>query len=143
MVEIARSAFSFTRFHRDRRLGTEIGDLVKAAWVQNYFRGQRGDGMLVAHMDDQVVGFLLYMRSATGDLDIDLIAVARHATRQGVGQQLILALIDKLELKQLVKVGTQACNIPSHNLYSGLGFQLMKTVNVLHFHADDPVEREA
>ena len=136
VVDIARTAFSVTRFHLDPVLGANAGNDIKAAWVKNFFRGQRGDGMFVARRNGELVGFLLYLVGENGDLTIDLIAVAPHALRQGVGRELISALIGKVNRTVDVLVGTQACNIPSISLYSNLGFKLSRVVNTFHYHAE-------
>jgi hypothetical protein len=47
VVALARTSLRMSRFHRDPEIGPALGDAVKAAWAANFFRGERGDAMVV------------------------------------------------------------------------------------------------
>ncbi len=58
VTELARRCFKFSRFHLDPMIPREVADTIKAAWAGNFFSGERGELMLVARRETEVVGFL-------------------------------------------------------------------------------------
>ena len=136
---IAGSAFRFSRFHLDPMLPKPLADKVKATWAANWFRGTRGDGMVVAE-DPQgtVSGFLQLRWAAEERLVIDLIAVRQDCTRRGLARAMIGFVQshgtgDARRPRGMI-VGTQAANIASVRLYESLGFRLRDARFVLHHH---------
>ena len=139
VTAIARRSFVYSRFHQDPMIHDELAREIKAEWVNNYFLGGRGDGLLVAEFKGQVAGFLLYIVRPNQPVIIDLIAVCPETTRKGIGA----ALIDYLsssghEGQPLVtlQAGTQASNIPAINLYIKTDFRLINSHHVFHYHSN-------
>ena len=134
---IAGRAFRYTRFHLDPALPVALAHRIKAAWADNYFGGQRGDGMVVAEEGGKVVGFLQLLWAGDA-LVIDLIAVAPEAGRQGLASAMIgFASANgtgDARRAATFKVGTQAANTASCRLYENLGFRLGASAFVLHHH---------
>jgi ribosomal protein S18 acetylase RimI-like enzyme len=134
---IAGRAFRYTRFHLDPALPDAIAHRIKAAWADNFFSGQRGEGMVVSEYGGKVAGFLqlLWVGEA---LVIDLIAVAPEAARRGLASAMIgFAAISGTgdgRRPSSFKVGTQAANTASCRLYENLGFRLCASAFVLHHH---------
>lgn len=135
--DIAGRAFRYTRFHLDPALPDALAHRIKAAWADNYFSGQRGDGMVVAEQGGQVVGFLQLLWAGDA-LVIDLIAVAPEAARQGLASAMIGFAAahgtGNARRPASFKVGTQAANTASCRLYENLGFRLCASAFVLHHH---------
>jgi GNAT superfamily N-acetyltransferase len=135
---IAGSAFRFSRFHLDPRLPRALADKVKAAWAGNWFRGARGDGMVVAEADGRVAGFLQLLWAPQDCLLIDLIAVQPQSARRGVARAMITFAYARgtgdARRPRSMAVGTQAANTPSVRLYESLGFRLRDAKFVLHHH---------
>jgi ribosomal protein S18 acetylase RimI-like enzyme len=140
VTAIAGSAFRFSRFHLDPAIPDALADRVKAEWASNWFRGVRGDGMVVAEEDGHVVGFLqlLWHRDR---LVIDLIAVASDNQGRGLARAMIRFAAERgtghARRPAAIAVGTQAANIPSVRLYESLGFRLRSSQYVLHHHGND------
>lgn len=140
---IAGSSFRFSRFHLDPRLPRALADKIKAAWAGNWFRGARGDGMVVAENPaGAVAGFLQLLWAPEERLVIDLIAVESGSARQGLARAMIgyaraRGTGDARRPRGLL-VGTQAANIPSIRLYESLGFRLRDAKFVLHHHGSSP-----
>jgi ribosomal protein S18 acetylase RimI-like enzyme len=132
VLSIAAAAFTNSRFHRDPLLAPFAGR-VKAAWAENFFRGKRGERMVVAEQNGAVVGFNQLLYPAHDRAVIDLIAVAHTARGAGVGAALITALT-KPTVPRTVQVGTQGHNIASVRLYEKLGFRLASAGYTLHYH---------
>ncbi len=84
VVELARNSFVYSRFHMDKTIPTMVANTIKAEWVGSYFAGKRGDDMVVALVDERIVGFLLLLYGSDGVLIIDLIAVDKKKRRKGI-----------------------------------------------------------
>ncbi len=129
--KLAHKSFSQTRFHADPYIDNEISNKIKSKWAGNYFTGTRGDVMLVAEKEGQVIGFnqvLVKNNIAT----IDLIAVKEAFRGQGVAKSLIMELQKSYNT---IRVGTQLTNKNSVSLYTKIGFTFDKASYVLHYHS--------
>jgi ribosomal protein S18 acetylase RimI-like enzyme len=133
VVELARQSFVFSRFHLDPAIPRKDADAVKAGWAESYFLGKRGDGMIVATAGETVVGFLQLLFAGTDGMVIDLIAVDREHRGMSVAAAMI-AQAQRLPGRTLIRVGTQAVNMPSVRLYEKLGFRLRESSYVFHYH---------
>lgn len=127
VLKIAAGAFTFSRFSRDKNIIPERSSAIKIGWVENFFNGSRGDGMIVARVQNKVVGFLLLINKNI----IDLIAVAPNNFRRGVASQLIAFANQK---RGLLAAGTQIINRPSITMYQKLNFYMTRSWFVLHRH---------
>lgn len=137
VVEIAGRSFQFSRFHLDPDIPERIANEIKAAWAANYFHGKRGDDMVVATLRGQVIGFAQLLFRKSGAI-IDLIAVAPEFQRQGAAAGMI-RLAESLAAEQsleTISVGTQIANAPSIGFYEYLGFRIVNSSYVFHFHND-------
>ncbi len=136
---IAGSAFRYSRFHLDPNLPKGLADKVKAAWAGNWFRGARGDGMVVAEDSaGRVAGFLQLIWTENERLVIDLIAVQPDSARKGRARAMIGFAARRgtgdARRPRGMLVGTQAANTASVRLYESLGFRLSGAKLVLHHH---------
>lgn len=138
VIGIAGSAFRFSRFHLDPDVPLELANRIKAEWASNFFSGRRGDGMVVAEADGQVIGFLQLIWDMGGLLIIDLIGIHPGFQGRGVGKAMIVHASQfgtgDGRVPTGIKVGTQAANIPSVRLYESLRLRLRSAQYVLHFH---------
>lgn len=125
--QIAKNAFQSSRFFTDQNIPTEIAQDVKADWACNFFKGLRGDGMIVAKLEQQIVGFLLL----TNKTVIDLIAVSDKFQNKGIARSMIHFANEK---RGLLSAGTQLINKSSIALYQRAGFQLVNASFVFHRH---------
>lgn len=133
VAAVARGAFRYSRFHVDPDVDNAVADALKAEWAASYFRGERGDEMIVAEVDGSVIGFLQLLVGER--LTIDLIGVAPGARRRGLAREMISFALEKVRPAGAVTVvGTQVANVPSVRLYEGLGFRFIGAHHVLHLH---------
>jgi ribosomal protein S18 acetylase RimI-like enzyme len=144
VVEIAGSAFRYSRFHLDPLIRRDVANGIKRGWMQSYRDGSRGAGCLVATesagKSERVVGFLgiLELRREHTVQVIDLIAVDGSAQGRGVGRALVERFVFAAAARAAeVEVGTQAANVPSVRLYEACGFKLASAEYVLHAHLRD------
>ncbi len=131
---VARQAFEYSRFHLDPLVPRALADEIKAQWAGNYFSGQRGDFMVVAERAGEIAGFLQLLKAPPDTLVIDLVAVAREHRGQGLATQMIRFAAAQCDLPARLRVGTQAANINSLRLYGKMGFAIVSTSYLLHFH---------
>ncbi len=131
--EIARQSFIFDRFHKDPKFSSAKADKIKKHWSSNFFLGKRGDTMVVASENNRAVAFLLLLHGITENV-IDLIAVDSNHRNNGLAMQMIdfVKRVDITQKKLLV--GTQASNIPSLRMYEKMGFKVINSQFVHHYH---------
>jgi ribosomal protein S18 acetylase RimI-like enzyme len=130
---IAERAFVFDRFHRDPLTAQSAG-IIKRDWARNFFSGGRGEWMVAASHSGVPVGFLQLLRSAIGELVIDLIAVDSACFGQGLATAMIGYAARHCDVPGPVVVGTQVANVRSIRLYERLGFRLRSAQYVFHHH---------
>jgi len=140
ILDIAESAFVYSRFHLDPFVSKELADKIKREWIANYVRGQRGERLLMAEVDGKPAGFLALF--VTGEKEkigvIDLIAVAKNMQGRGVGMRLVQYHInDAVQKYARLMVGTQIANIPSMRLYQTCGYEISNSTYVLHAHVNE------
>ena len=136
---IARDNFRFSRFHQDQRISKTAADRIKQVWAKNFFSGTRGDYMIIACYKDQPVGFCQILLKNTSDLIIDLIAVDSPHHGVGLASAMINFLINQIAPSfsgnTKIMVGTQISNLPSLCLYQKLGFKIISSDYVFHYHS--------
>lgn len=140
-LDIAETCFSYSRFHLDPLISTDLANLIKREWVANYFKGERGEQILIAEQNTKPIGFLAITKVISGNKSIrviDLIGIQSDYRRKGAGRQLIGFFInDSVGKFDLLRVGTQVANVPSMNFYQRCGFQIHESAYVLHAHVHD------
>jgi dTDP-4-amino-4,6-dideoxy-D-galactose acyltransferase len=139
IVELAKSAFRYSRFHLDPQVDNTVAGQIKGDWIANCYDGRRGDRVLVARQADQPVGFLAALLTQDPNhsvATIDLIAVDNRVRGQGVGRSLTTAFMQIYRDRcSLFRVGTQVANLPALRLYQSLGFSIVRSQYLLHYHA--------
>jgi ribosomal protein S18 acetylase RimI-like enzyme len=133
VTAIAERELRVSRFHLDPAIPDGVARTIKRDWADNYFRGVRGDRLLVAEHSGRVTGFALVLDTAQAAV-IDLIAVASAARGRGFGRALVSKLVESSPGRPIV-AGTQIANIPAVGLYERLGFMVAQTQFVLHRHS--------
>ncbi len=134
VVSLAKKSFYFSRFHLDPLIKAETANLIKAEWVRNYFHGKRGENMIIAEANNQVVGFLQLLYKDGDVLVIDLIAVKENARGKNIAASMINYAQGIKGFKKMI-VGTQVANTPSIRLYSKLGFEQVESSYIFHLHS--------
>lgn len=133
VAHLAGQSFRSSRFHLDPRIPREAADRVKACWAANFFSGERGNAMAVAHREDEAVGFLLLLHAGS-ELVIDLVATGAEHRGRGLAAAMIRFAARKCPDFETLVVGTQVANTPSLRLYEKLGFRVRGASYVLHRH---------
>ena len=137
VLQIADTCFRYNRFHLDPAIPRETANRIKREWIQSYVDGVRGDRLFVAFEGAEPAGFLAALAPAGGGervATIDLIGVAPERQRRGVGRALVGAFARHYADRDRLRVGTQAANLPSMQMYERLGFSIWRTGYVMHRH---------
>ena len=138
VLDIAQTSFVYSRFHLDPNITTATANAIKREWLASYVRRKRGERLMVALVDGEPAGFLAVLEATVNDGPcrvIDLIAVDRRHQGHGVGKALVSAFTGRyVGVCDLLRVGTQAANVPSVRLYERSGFLLDETSYVMHAH---------
>jgi ribosomal protein S18 acetylase RimI-like enzyme len=139
VLEVAGSAFVFSRFHLDPEFPVSLAHTVKREWVRSCCEGRRGDRVFVATVEDRAVGFLAALTvqgGGRGTAVIDLIGVDKRHRGARLGSALVEAFVQHYRPRcDSLLVGTQVANAPSVRLYERMGFSLLRSEYVLHKHA--------
>jgi ribosomal protein S18 acetylase RimI-like enzyme len=130
VLDIAERDYAVSRFHLDPQIPDSRARALKRAWVDSFFRGARGDRLLVHGQAPD--GFNLVIEGDDARV-VDAIAVSGQARGHGAGSALLRALF-ALEPARDVVVGTQVSNPGSLRLYQRLGFAPQASRYVLHGH---------
>lgn len=134
LKKIAYESFKHSRFHVDERIPNEKANLLKAEWVSSFFKGKRGDWMVLAKYKNEICGFVQLIKE-NDNIIIDLIAVKKNFQGKGVGKTMLSYVKDKCANSNTsFFVGTQLSNINSINFYSNMGFKINNSKYTLHYH---------
>lgn len=131
--DIARRTFMHDRFHRDPMIGKNTADRIKCQWAGNYFRGQRGDRMIVALQRSVPVAFLLMLKQGTSWI-IDLFAVDEAYRGRSLGSKMIAYAENNCPDLEMISVATQVTNKRAINFYEKLGFKWHEAHYIYHYH---------
>ena len=134
VTALARRSFTHSRFHQDPVLGADRAGRLKGEWVANFFRGRRGDALVVATDGDNITGFLLAMAADDDAIVIDLVAVDESCRGRRIAGALTRAVQKDFPRATGLRVGTQLANAAALRAYQGLGFTVTSAAHVLHFH---------
>jgi len=133
VARIAERAFTLSRFHRDANISDDTANRIKAEWAKNYFRGSRGDFMVVAEHGKAMTGFLQLIKGNDKQLVIDLIAVDKAHREQGTARDMIAYAESRCGDFRTIRVGTQLANATSMRFYENMGFRYLTSQYVFHY----------
>lgn len=133
--DLSKKAFSKSRFHLDENISNSLANEIKSEWAENFFKGNRGDHMIVAENCGKLVGFLLVIEKSLNNYVIDLIAVNNENQKQGVGKSMIGYFKTIFcDSSSSVEVGTQSVNYNSLVFYQSMDFEIINATHTLHHH---------
>ena len=134
VAQLAKHNSITSRFHLDPAIPKQTADRVKEEWVRNYFRGRRGNRLAFAQVDQKPSGFLQLIHGSDGLMIIDLIATDGSERRKGIASDMIAFCENEGRGFSRIRVGTQASNRPSIQLYEKLGFKATSVEYIFHYH---------
>lgn len=121
---------SNSHFSQDKDLPLDFRKKLRFNWVRNFYKGQRGD-FLIVYKKKIVGGFLLLIKNKE-NLIIDLIVTKKNQAKKGVGKSLIKFVCSNFSNKKtkFLLAGTQSNNKVALKFYKKLGF---KKTNINYF----------
>ena len=141
---IAYRAFQSFRLRVDPHIPESRARHSRREWVRNGFKG-RAEAIYVAETEShrrsensRLVGFVL-LRSKTDTekiAEIELIAVEPEFHGKGIGKALVARAIRHYQGKtSRIQVGTQAKNLRAIQLYTRMGFSIVRSELSFHQHS--------
>ena len=133
LKKICLEKTSGSRFYSDKKLNKKFRESFRFEWLLNYFRGKRGNFLIVAYKEKKILGFILLIKIKNG-LRIDLIVTKKTFYNKKVGVTLInFANNNLIKNKQKIYAGTNVHNIQANNFYKKVGFQKTK-ISTYNYH---------
>ena len=131
---LSKNSFIDDRFHKDPTINKKFADQIKKAWVENYFKGKRGDCMFHIEIKNQIAAFILIKHLSKKVSSIDLIAVKKEHRGKNLAKTLIENICKYLSDNNFQKLilSTQMNNINSMNLYNSLKFEINSIEYIFH-----------
>ena len=133
-IAVARNSFARSRFHLDPDVPDEVANELRARWVENFFKGKRGEAMLLACDGERVVGFNQLLLRDDAYI-IDLIAVDAAYRKRGIASDLVRFGDHHFRDVSRVRVSTQVANVAACRLYERMGFVLSSAKYVFHLYS--------
>jgi len=134
LLDIAGEAFRHSRFFNDPYLPAEQAAGIYRQWSRDAF--MREDKYFVlCRRKGELAGYLLFsLDKKEGSCLIELVAVARKHTGQGIGRQLLAACEVSCaeQAVSMIRVGTQANNLAAIRLYQSSGFKYSHCNSIYH-----------
>lgn len=126
LQDICAYSFRLSRFYKDPFFSLEEANSMHQAWIMN-IKNSANSIVLVAEYDSQIVGFTtLSLKDGYGV--IDLIAIKDGFRGRGIGSALLSELVNWAQNKVTgMTISTQINNYTAVNLYTNLGFKLIKS----------------
>jgi len=133
LVDLANSAFQYSRFLNDINVTRQQACGVYANWIKNSFN-KASKFFLIAEIDNEIAGMILFSEKSKGELVIELFCVSGNHRRKGIGTRLLqqLDIYAKENSYIDIYVGTQVENYAAMNFYSACGYKIANIRYVYH-----------
>ena len=119
---IAKENHLNSRFILDKLIPAKFKKEYRSEWVKNFFKKTRGDYLLVAYKNNNILGFVLILKKKQ-QFVIDLIVSGKKHRKKKVATSLINYINNKImKKKDKIFAGTQKDNIAAIKMYKNLGF---------------------
>ena len=125
--------FKHSRFFKDKNISEKNAFLIKKKWIENFFRGKRGDKMYLAKFKSQIIGFVLFLINKN-KATIDLINIRKKFQDKKVAKLLIYELFKKNKKIKYLQAGTQNSNKKAKFFYRSLNLKMKEKFYNYHLH---------
>lgn len=137
VVNVARASFTGYKGHYnvDRRLDPEAAIEVYASWAERCCLNRSvADHVLVAEMNNEIVGFKAIRINSPQQTEVILVGVAPQARKKGIFRELMsqcLRWSREIDAKETI-ISTLLTNIPVQKACSQLNFTLYSSYHTFH-----------
>ena len=136
VASIAYRAFQSFRLRVDPQIPESRARHSRREWVRNGFKG-RAEAIYVAESENRLVGFVLLRSKTEKTGKIELIAVEPGFHGRGIGKALVARAVRHYQRETSeIQVGTQAKNLQAIQLYTRMGFSIVRSEFSFHRHSD-------
>ena len=145
VAAIAYRAFESFRLRVDPQIPESRARHSRREWVRNGFKG-RAEAIYVAESENHLVGFALLRSKVNTEKigEIELIAVDPTFHGRGIGKALVAEAIRYYQGKTSeIQVGTQTKNLQAIQLYTRMGFSVVRSELSFHRHSDQALPAES
>jgi dTDP-4-amino-4,6-dideoxy-D-galactose acyltransferase len=134
IYQLAFESGKFSRFKLDEKFSEkEFIELYKI-WVDNSFRREFADDILVYEDQQKILGFITY-KVQDNYATIGLLAIAPKMQGKGIGKKLVCAVEKKLNDIKVpeLRIPTQMQNKSACSFYTKLGYNIEEKKIIKHF----------
>jgi ribosomal protein S18 acetylase RimI-like enzyme len=134
---VAAAAFKgyYGHYHADSRLDERKCDEGYVAWaVRSCTSKEVASEVLVAEIDDKIVGFLTLRLNNASEMEGLLFGIAPESQRSGVGRALMLSGLELCKEKRAKRmvISTQVTNVAVQRVWCRLGFEPAHSYYTFH-----------
>ena len=133
ILRISKNSINESRFDLDKKFPKKISKKMKIERIKNFFKGNRGDWMLIYKKKNKIYGFLLAIKKKRS-LVIDLIATDEKFRKQGVATSLLNFAKTKIKINSQIIAGTQSSNGSAINFYKKNNFKINNRNMIFHYY---------
>jgi ribosomal protein S18 acetylase RimI-like enzyme len=138
LLNIARSAFLFDRYHLDHHLSNDRASYRYEYWLDNGIKA--GDPVFVYEdtKDGRLLGFCHLKEVEQGIIDLSLAAIDPELKKSGLGFMMYSECLLECQHMGYTRIGTRISlnNVSVLNIYAQLGFLFRQPSVVLHYYAE-------
>lgn len=131
----------YSRFKRDTNFSSESYERLYKEWLNRSLSKELASDVLVATIDNQVVGFITMFEKTSELADLTLLAVDLQYRGRNIASNLIKKLkqVAKLKGYKMMQVVTQLDNKPAMNLYQKNLFEISNITYIYHIWKNDTI----
>ena len=131
LQKISLENSSMSHYVQNTDLPIEFRKKFRFHWLNNYFKNQRGDYLIVSK---KLEGYILLLQKKNTFI-IDLIAVSKKSRKKGIAKSLINYVNDNFLQKNMKLIaGTNSNNFGAINFYKKMEFKLKKKIRIYHIY---------
>ena len=136
VADVARKSFVGYKghYHADKRLRDDRCDQVYVDWAYRSATKEYADEVLVAVLDESIVGFITLSLNAVTEAEIELVGVTPEKQRRGILGTLVAGAAAWAQLNDVenMTVSTQIVNVAAQRVYERLGFTHARAYYTFH-----------
>lgn len=134
IYKLAYESGKYSRFKLDENFDQLEFEALYQAWVDNSFRKEFSDDILIYKENNIILGFITYEIIVDYAI-IGLLGVCDKYRGKGIGRALLDTVENQLTIKHIKKlrIPTQLQNVQACGFYSKLGYNIIEKKIIKHF----------
>lgn len=134
IYKLAYESGKFSRFNLDVDFQQHEFEALYKTWVDNSFKKEFADNILVYRENNVTLGFISY-KIKDDYANVGLFAVCEELQGKGIGRKLLEAVENELSINKIkeLRIPTQLQNIQACKFYKKLGYTISQKTIIKHF----------